>query len=55
MTCPARPEGRAALARGIAEADLRGTRLVVVNATRGDALVDERSRYLTRRQTSRTA
>jgi nucleotide-binding universal stress UspA family protein len=36
------PEGRAALARGIAEADLRGTRLVVVNATRGDALVDER-------------
>ena len=36
------PEGRAALARGIAEADLRGTRLVVVNATRGDALVDAR-------------
>ena len=36
------PEGRAALARGIAEAELRGTRLVVVNATRGDALVDER-------------
>jgi nucleotide-binding universal stress UspA family protein len=36
------PEGRAALARGIAEADLRGTRVVVVNATRGDALVDER-------------
>ena len=37
-----RPEGRAALARGIAEARLRETRLVVVNATRGDALVDER-------------
>jgi nucleotide-binding universal stress UspA family protein len=36
------PECRAALVRGIAEADLRGTRLVVVNATRGDALVDER-------------
>ena len=37
-----RPEGRAALARGIAEARLRETRLIVVNATRGDALVDER-------------
>jgi nucleotide-binding universal stress UspA family protein len=37
-----RPEGRAALARGIAEARLRETRLVVVNASRGDALVDER-------------
>ena len=37
-----RPEGRAALAHGIAEARLRATRLVVVNATRGDALVDER-------------
>jgi nucleotide-binding universal stress UspA family protein len=37
-----RPEGRAALARGIAEAQLRETRLVVVNGTRGDALVDER-------------
>jgi nucleotide-binding universal stress UspA family protein len=36
------PEGRAALARGIAEARLRATRLVVVNATRGDALVDNR-------------
>ena len=36
------PEGRAALDRGIAEADLRGSRLIVVNATRGDALVDER-------------
>ena len=37
-----RPEGRAALARGVAEAQLRETRLIVVNATRGDALVDER-------------
>jgi nucleotide-binding universal stress UspA family protein len=37
-----RPEGRAALARGIAEARLRETRLVVVNASRGDSLVDER-------------
>ena len=36
------PEGRAALARGIEEARFRGTRLVVVNTTRGDALVDER-------------
>ena len=36
------PEGRAALARGLAEAQLRDARLVVVNATRGDALVDER-------------
>jgi nucleotide-binding universal stress UspA family protein len=36
------PEGRAALARGIAEARLREARLVVVNVTRGDALVDER-------------
>jgi nucleotide-binding universal stress UspA family protein len=34
--------GRAALARGIVEARLRGARLVVVNTTRGDALVDER-------------
>lgn len=33
--------GRAALARGITEAHLRGARLVVVNTTRGDALVDE--------------
>ena len=31
------PEGRAALARGITEAQLRGTRLIVVNATRGSA------------------
>ena len=36
------PAGRAALARGIAEARLRGVRLVVVNTSRGDALVDER-------------
>ena len=36
------PEGQAALARGMAEAQLRATRLIVVNATRGDALVDER-------------
>lgn len=35
-------EGRAALRRGAEEARVRGTRLVVVNATRGDALVDER-------------
>jgi nucleotide-binding universal stress UspA family protein len=34
--------GRAALARGITEARFRGARLVVVNTTRGDALVDER-------------
>lgn len=36
------PEGRAALTRGMAEAELRATRLIVVNATRGDALIDER-------------
>ena len=36
------PEGRAALETGIAEARLRGARLVVVNTTRGDALVDDR-------------
>ena len=36
------PEGRAALAKGVEEARFRGTRLVVVNTTRGDALVDER-------------
>lgn len=34
--------GEAALARAIEEAKLRGGRVVVVNATRGDALVDER-------------
>ena len=35
-----KPEGRAALDRAIEEARLRGGRLVVVNASRGDALVD---------------
>ncbi len=34
--------GEAALRRGIEEATLREGRIVVVNATRGDALVDER-------------
>ena len=34
--------GEAALARGVEEARLRDGRVVVVNATRGDALVDER-------------
>ncbi len=34
--------GEAALARSLEEAKLRGGRVVVVNATRGDALVDER-------------
>ncbi|GAA5123020.1 universal stress protein [Alloalcanivorax gelatiniphagus] len=34
--------GEAALARGVEEARLRAGRVVVVNATRGDALVDER-------------
>ncbi|WP_210438275.1 universal stress protein [Nocardioides xinjiangensis] len=34
--------GAAALARGTEEARLRAGRVVVVNATRGDALVDER-------------
>jgi nucleotide-binding universal stress UspA family protein len=34
--------GEAALARAIEEARLREGRVVVVNATRGDALVDER-------------
>jgi nucleotide-binding universal stress UspA family protein len=34
--------GNAALARAIEEAKLRDSRIVVVNATRGDALVDER-------------
>ncbi|SER16918.1 universal stress protein [Microlunatus flavus] len=36
-------EGRAALATGIAEARLRGCRLVVVNTSQGDALVDDSS------------
>ena len=34
------PAGHAALTTAIAEARLRGSRLVVVNASRGDALVD---------------
>jgi nucleotide-binding universal stress UspA family protein len=36
------PEGRAALARGITEAELRDAKLVVVNTSRGDAWLDER-------------
>jgi nucleotide-binding universal stress UspA family protein len=36
------PYGRAALDHGVSEALLRQTRLVVVNATRGDSLVDAR-------------
>lgn len=35
-----KPEGRAALDRAIEEATLRGQRVVVVNASRGDAFVD---------------
>jgi nucleotide-binding universal stress UspA family protein len=35
-----RADGRAALHRAVEEARLRGLRLVVVNASRGDALVD---------------
>jgi nucleotide-binding universal stress UspA family protein len=35
-----RPEGRAALDRSVEEALQRGIRLVVVNSSRGDALVD---------------
>lgn len=35
-----KPEGRAALGRAIEEAKLRGGRLIVVNASRGDAFVD---------------
>jgi nucleotide-binding universal stress UspA family protein len=35
------PRGRAALGHALAECRRRGTRLVVVNTTRGDALVDE--------------
>jgi nucleotide-binding universal stress UspA family protein len=37
-----RPEGHAALDRAIEEAKLRGARLVVLNVSRGDALVDSR-------------
>jgi nucleotide-binding universal stress UspA family protein len=36
------PEGRAALSRAIEESALRGRRLIVLNASRGDALVDQR-------------
>jgi nucleotide-binding universal stress UspA family protein len=36
------PYGRAAVAQAIVEARNRGHRLVVVNATKGDAIVDER-------------
>ena len=36
------PAGQAALSTAIQEARLRGSRLVVVNASRGDALVDRR-------------
>jgi len=36
------PYGEAALTAGIEEAGRRGTDLVVVNATKGDALVDRR-------------
>jgi nucleotide-binding universal stress UspA family protein len=36
------PRGQAALQHGIEECRRRGARLVVVNTSRGDALVDER-------------
>ena len=36
------PPGEAALTRAIEEARSRGSRLVVVNSSRGDALVDKR-------------
>ncbi|CAN5363973.1 hypothetical protein BH20ACT5_BH20ACT5_23370 [soil metagenome] len=39
-----RPEGRAALAAGLAEARRRGADAIVLNTGRGDALVD--ARYL---------
>jgi nucleotide-binding universal stress UspA family protein len=35
-----KPEGRAALDRAIEEVKLRGGRLIVINASRGDAYVD---------------
>ena len=35
-----KPEGRAALERAIEEATLRGGRLIVINASRGDSYVD---------------
>jgi nucleotide-binding universal stress UspA family protein len=37
-----KPEGRAALQRGIEEARLRNGRLVVLNSAKGDAYVDPR-------------
>lgn len=37
-----KPEGRAALERAVDEALLRGERLVVLNSSRGQALVDAR-------------
>lgn len=37
-----RPEGRAALERGIEEAKLRNARLLVLNSAKGDAYVDPR-------------
>ena len=45
--------GEAALHRGVEEARLRAGRVVVVNATRGDALVDER--YADEEQLARLA
>lgn len=36
------PPGAAALHAGLQEARLRGARVIVVNASRGDALVDDR-------------
>jgi nucleotide-binding universal stress UspA family protein len=36
------PQGRAALERGLTEARVRGVKLVVVNTSRGDSLVDDR-------------
>jgi nucleotide-binding universal stress UspA family protein len=36
------PEGEAALSRALEEVRLRGSRLVVLNSSRGDALVDPR-------------
>ena len=35
-----KPEGRAALQRGIEEAKLRNARLIVLNSAKGDAYVD---------------
>jgi nucleotide-binding universal stress UspA family protein len=46
--------GEAALEHGIAEATASGERLVVVNVTRGDALVDERYAGTTAAETLRT-